>query len=409
MSQYSNLDSPLLEHKQSSKSQHSITLENIPSGRQTLERHHSGKSKYATATLERVPSNGVKHSDTINSDSDISIVKNNSLMVMSPTTIGKSSSLSGKSPQPKSILKNANSVNSVKLPSTTSPDDINMTHNLRRKKSKSRKSVINSTNDISTPHYLSMSRKSSAGILRGDSAKSYGENVPTTPLKPPQLTVFGHAVATPPTPKSTRFPQDAKVLPPVERAVLVPPDILGGTDAIPLNTMTLQRKHFHKRNKSVNAATVTNDYNNENIMMKTKTDHPLPIPPPHRQKNNYNEVVTASSVDYYQYKNSERVGRSREQYSNDYHYRSKSLPRPNKYNHNATRYVDDSSSYSPSVASQNTSIIMELERKLTSFEIDYFKDNEMYKMTHIRSKNSVLSILYEEKMNMDYYIKHCDD
>ncbi|OUM57985.1 hypothetical protein PIROE2DRAFT_16860 [Piromyces sp. E2] len=386
MSQRSYASPSELDYKVS----HNITMETIPSGMHTLERHYSGRSKFSTATLERVPSNGVSHSDSLgdNISSGDAVIKNNNLMVMSPTSLTKSSSLSGRSPsQPKSILKNANSVNSTKLPSTTSPE-ISKSQSLRRKKSKGRKQ----TNDVNVAHYPSMSRKSSSGVLRGDSMKS----VPTTPLRPPQLTVFGHAVATPPTPKSSRFPQDIKVLPPVERAILLPPDVLGGTESTPLNTMTLQRKHFHKRNKSVNAATLINEYNIENNVERTKSsgDHPLPVPPPHQKKKS-NDEVGSSKV-------SERVGRSRDQSTDDYHYRSRSLPRPNKYNHNVTRYVDDSSYYQYMEPSP-------IIKDLTSFEIDYLNEREVQGFTKIRSSESVLSILKEEKANMDYYLLHCDD
>ncbi|ORX59068.1 hypothetical protein BCR36DRAFT_408600 [Piromyces finnis] len=478
MSQHSIIESPLLNHKSSN-----ITMENIPSGMQTLERHHSGKSKFATVTLERVPSNGIKHSNTVDdrhsdklervpsngikhsntvddrhsdklervpsnsikhsntvddrhsdklervpsnsikhsntfdSDNEVSISKSNSLMVMSPSSLTKSSSFSGKSPQPKSILKNANSVSSTKLSSSvmTSPE-INKSQSLKGKKStKSRKSMINSASDINIPQFPSMSRNT----LRSDNASisSFGESVPTTPVRPPQLTVFGHAVATPPTPKSTRFPQDAKVLPPVEKAVLVPPDILGGTDVIPLNTMTLQRKHFHKRNRSMNAASFANnerqEANSESNMTKPKisNDHPLPIPPPHHQRNRSNgDAITANSADY-PYNSSERIGksssreRSMDRSNNNAHYRSKSLPRPNKYNHNnaSSRYMDDA------LPSRRDPYMMNLEQKLTSFEFEFYQDNLNQKVIHTRNKNSVLSILHEEKRNMDYYIAHCDD
>jgi len=404
MSQLSNGDSPILDFKISN-----ITMENIPSGIQTLERHYSSKSKYSTATLERVHSSGVKRTENVDSDTGIS--KSNS--VRSPNVISKNSSISGKSPQPKSILKNAHSVNSTKLSSTT--PDINKSQSIMKKKSKIHKSSINDINVSSVSQHSSVSRKSSTNVLRSNSSNSLGENVPTTPLRPPQLTVFGHGVATPPTPKSTRFPQDTKVLPPIELINLIPPDMFNSTDMKILNSMTLQRKHFHKRNKSMNATTIVNEqgehrhYNDSGIesnIKRAKTyDHPLPVPPIHHQSiksnsdstNDINHASTSSSTTEALNKNSERVGRSKEKSTSDKKYRSKSLPR---FKHNASGHVENSSSSKS--ASNNT-------LNLTNFEEDTREDFKFHRATGTTNKNSVFSILIEECRNMDFYIHHCND
>jgi len=446
----SNTASPNLERKASGKSQHSITtatpvMENIPSasGKQTLERHHSGKSiksNYATATLERVPSSGQKqvrkhtqnaqnahnrnpsldNSSTVGSTTGTGSVvgSNNGSEFLSTNVEGKNSSLlkspmtaqKSPQPQPKSILKNANVPNNTT--SNMSQEELNnisKSHSIKRKKSKPRKQPSGSTNEINVPPFPSMSRKAS-GVMRENStntASPYSENVPTTPLRPPQLTVFGHAVATPPTPKSTRFPQDAKVLPPTERAPM-PPDILGGTDVVPLNTMTLQRKHFHKKNKSV-SGNIAKEYDfevkDDSAIKSNKAfggDHPLPVPPPHHYPSNKSaENLSASNKTLER----ERMGRSQDQ-SDSHHFRSKSLPRPNKYGNGASRYAEENALYN-SVA--NSAFIYNLEQKLTSFEVEFYKENENQKVTKSRSKNSVISILHEEKRNMDYYLTYCDD
>ncbi|ORY47542.1 hypothetical protein LY90DRAFT_703268, partial [Neocallimastix californiae] len=473
----SNASTPNLERQPSGKSLHSITtatpvMENIPSGmgKQTLERHHSGKSlksNYATATLERVPSNGQKqvrkHTPTLDRQTSASMKLQRNSSQDNGSTIGSTTgtatgtgsvagsvngseylssgsingsssvegkgSLSVKSPQPKSILKNANAPNNTSSSSIShskSQEDLSGSSrslSLKRKKSKGRKQA----GEINVPPFPSMSRKASNLIREnsgGSTASPYSENVPTTPLRPPQLTVFGHAVATPPTPKSTRFPQDAKVLPPTERATPVPPDILGGTDVIPLNTMTLQRKHFHKRNKSV-SANVVNEYNIEptiatSTIMTTSIDnnnnnnsnssnisnnnvkaHPLPAPPQHHHSNSAKSTEDLSNRTLER----ERASRSQEK-SDSYHYRSKSLPRPNKNNSSSNRYVEENALYS---SMANSAVIYNLEQKLTSFEVEFYKENENQKMMKSRSRNSVISILHEEKRNMDYYIAHCDD
>jgi len=461
----SNPSTPNLERQASGKSSRSITtatpvMENIPSGmgKQTLERHHSSKSlksNYATATLERVPSNGQKqvrkHTPTPTLDRQASVSmklqrnssQDNGSTVGSTTGTGSvvgsingseylsSGSINGgnleskgnmKSPQPKSILKNANVPNNTSSSSIShskSQDDLSSRSlSLKRKKSKGRKQA----GDINVPPFPSMSRKAS-NLMRENSgstiASPYSENVPTTPLRPPQLTVFGHGVATPPTPKSTRFPQDAKVLPPTEKATPVPPDILGGTDVIPLNTMTLQRKHFHKRNKSV-SANVVNEYNIEptiatSTITNTSIDtsihssssmkaHPLPAPPQH-----HHSTTSAKSTEDLSSSNRtlerERASRSQDK-SDSYHYRSKSLPRPNKNNSVSNRYAEDNALYS---SMANSAVMYNLEQKLTSFEIEFYKENENQKIMKSRTKNSVISILHEEKRNMDYYIAHCND
>lgn len=421
---HNNIDgTPNLSRSSSNKSQshHSVVtgatpvIENIPSGKQTIEHHISTKSiKTSTATIEKIPSSSQlhhKHSLNNGKPSESSDSKGDTSMVMSPTQIGKNPQTPT---QPKSILKNSNSV-SYNTSGIFSPqDDSNISHSIsvKRMRSKSRKATQTNDNvgntvvstpsgDINIPPFPSMSRNTS-GVLRGDNNNVPIENSSTTPSRPPTLTVYGHALETPPIPKSTRFPQDAMVLPPTVGVTPVPPDILGGTDVVPLNTMTLQRKHFHKKNKSVSAAAIKNDYSMDESMIKSK--HPLPPVPPlpsnlqNNNKSNDDVVGTITKVNSVK----ERV---REQSPDINHYRSKSLPRPNK---NSSRYVEDQSILSSSPAI-DPNVLYGLEQELTNFELDFYKENENQKVVKTKNKNSVLSILREERRNMEYYIEHCDD
>lgn len=421
---HNNTDgTPNLSRSSSNKSQshHSVVtgatpvIENIPSGKQTIEHHLSTKSiKTSTATIEKIPSSSQlhhKHSLNNGKPSESSDSKGDTSIVMSPTQIGKNPQTPT---QPKSILKNSNSV-SYNTSGIFSPqDDSNISHSIsvKRMRSKSRKATQTNDNvgntvvstpsgDINIPPFPSMSRNTS-GVLRGDNNNVPIENSSTTPSRPPTLTVYGHALETPPIPKSTRFPQDAMVLPPTVGVTPVPPDILGGTDVVPLNTMTLQRKHFHKKNKSVSAAAIKNDYSMDESMIKSK--HPLPPVPPlpsnlqNNNKSNDDVVGTITKVNSVK----ERV---REQSPDTNHYRSKSLPRPNK---NSSRYVEDQSILSSSPAI-DPNVLYGLEQELTNFELDFYKENENQKVVKTKNKNSVLSILREERRNMEYYIEHCDD
>jgi len=415
---------PNLSRSSSNKSHHSVitsstpVIENIPSGKQTIEHHLSTKSiKTSTATIEKIPSSSQlhhKHSLNNGKPSESSDSKGDTSMVMSPTQIGKNP----QTPiQPKSILKNSNSVSYNTSGVYTSQDDLNISHSIsvKRKRSKSRKTTQTNDNvgstvvatpsgDINIPPFPSMSRNNS-GVLKGGDNNVTIESSSTTPSRPPTLTVYGHALETPPIPKSTRFPQDAMVLPPTVGVTPVPPDILGGTDVVPLNTMTLQRKHFHKKNKSLSAAAIKNDYSVDESMIKSK--HPLPPVPPlpsNLQNNNKsNDDVVGTITKVNSVKEKERI--NRDQSPDTSHYRSKSLPRPTK---NSSRYMEDQNILSSSPAI-DPNVLNGLEQELTNFELDFYKENENQKVVKTKNKNSVLSILREERRNMEYYIEHCDD
>lgn len=294
------------------------------------------------------------------------------------------------------------------------------------------------------------SNKLSNGSYK-ESPGSESTSTATTPLRPPQLTVFGHALPTPPTPKSTRFQQD-KVLPPSEKINLLPPDILGGTENVPAKTMTLQRSQFRHAKKpslpskldlmktsSDDMSLVANKYDLNYSNKTTPIDsgtltkvrsftnlsqkHPLPNPPlpnsaaatisQHKSQGTLNrnkDQIQLHKVSNGDHNNRtlERKRSDRNTKESDHFYRSKSLPRPSKYNHNNTKY-DQYEPFDESLIKNSKSEIYKIEQQLTSFEYDVLKDFEGQNVNAFKAKNAVTSILHEEKRNMDIYILHCDD